>query len=181
MTDPDCVRCVFLGLVGDGREANELGAGAATTLFAAEYARQHAIPRVSLGASVASLCDPVLLSKRYWGFEFKPRRRATHDLLIRWPTWNPTAEHLLAEIAPVARDGNRLLGLVCDRTAERLDEAALRRAGRKLRVDGLGVVGKAGDCGSGARIVDGGLLIVALKPGSSRAIQEVLLCRRRES
>ena len=182
--DPDCVRCAVLGLVGDGTEANALGAGAATTLFAVEYAQQHAIPRVSLGASFASLCDPLLLSKRYWGFEFKPRRRATHDLLIHWPTWNPTVEHLLAEIAPIARDGNRLLGLTCDLSAERLDEAALRQAGRKLGADGLavlGVVGKAGDGGAGARIVDGHLPIVALRPGSSQAIHDALLCSRRES
>ena len=59
-----------------------------------------------------------------------------------------------------------------------------RRLPAALDSDGLavlGVVGKADDCGAGTRIVDGHLPIVALRPGSSQAIHDALLCSRRES
>ena len=98
---------------------SRLGALAATTLFAAELARERGLTRINLGGSLPSLTDPVLVSKRLWGARLLPRPRADHDLLLGWREPAPALARLLGRLEPVVRTRSGLGGIAS--TAPGLD------------------------------------------------------------
>jgi hypothetical protein len=96
------LECVAVGAT-PGPAALGQGALAATTLFAAELARERGLRHVNLGGSLPSLTDPVLVNKRLWGARLVPRPRADHDLLLGWREPAPVLALLLARLEPVLR------------------------------------------------------------------------------
>ena len=103
------LRCVVVGY-DPAYDANRLGVGAATMIFAVHYAQSQGFDVIDLGGSRPSLHDPVLLNKRFWGADFMVRDRATHDLVVAWPTWNDMAANFLTTLAPVHREDRDLVG-----------------------------------------------------------------------
>jgi hypothetical protein len=96
------LECVAVGATPDPAVLGQ-GALAATTLFAAELARQRGLRHVNLGGSLPSLTDPVLVNKRLWGARLVLRPRADHDLLLGWREPAPVLARLLARLEPVLR------------------------------------------------------------------------------
>jgi hypothetical protein len=113
------LECVAVGAAPDPA-ALGLGALAATTLFAAELARERGLRRVNLGGSLPSLTDPVLVNKRLWGARLLPRARADHDLLLGWREPVPVLARLLARLEPVLRTRSGLGSIAS--TAPGLDD-----------------------------------------------------------
>jgi hypothetical protein len=105
-----------LVLVASGARDGEPGlrpyAGVATVApFALDLARRHGLGRIDLGGCLPWLADPVLQAKRFWGAALRPRRRATHDLLLSWPAGSRVGAALVRGLAPIHRAGSHLVAL----------------------------------------------------------------------
>ncbi len=157
------LRCVVMGVDPD-KDGRGLGVGAATVLFAVEYARSHGFDIVDRGGTQPSLRNPILKSKHSWGADFAVRRRATHDLLVAWPRWNDLAAEFLTSYAPIHRQGTTLAGFTAPFPEEDAAQLAVRGLQALFVVDGT--------CRSGTRLGDAptGAPLVGLEPGSSEQL-----------